>query len=274
GAVTGYVHPFLGENDPLDGTLGGGKGFIVDAALGTTDALEWSDSNLAGFYPLYAVWNNGLRVTATGGEDSISSLHRSKLVGSFRTYVYTGNQGLSMESWFDGLTRGRAMVSSGPLLELEAGSALPGDTVHLPAGGGEVQITGRLNSVTELEEVLLVCNGEEIEAFPVRGNGMSLAIDYQLEVNRSGWCHLRTEGDPAARGILDVDYAQAFTNPIWFQVGEQEIQNAASAEYALRWIDRLQELAEQWPGWRSQLEKDHVYGQFEQAREVYRKNLN
>ena len=83
GAVTGYVHPFLGENDPLSGTLGGGKGFIVDAALGTADALEWSDSNRAGFYPLYSVWNNGLKVTATGGEDSISSLHRSE---SFSTY--------------------------------------------------------------------------------------------------------------------------------------------------------------------------------------------
>ena len=88
GAITGYVHPFLGEEDPLEGNLGGGKGFMVDAALGTADALEWSDSATSGFYPLYAVWNSGLRVTATGGEDSISSLHRSKLIGSYRTYVY------------------------------------------------------------------------------------------------------------------------------------------------------------------------------------------
>ena len=39
---------------------------MVDAALGTTDAVEWSDAARAGFHPLYAVWNNGLRVTATG----------------------------------------------------------------------------------------------------------------------------------------------------------------------------------------------------------------
>ena len=114
GAITGYVHPYLGEADPLEGNLGGGKGFMVDAALGTTDALEWSDSATSGFYPLYAVWNNGLRVTATGGEDSISSLHRSKLLGSYRTYVYTGNLGLNMDAWFTGLKRGRAFVSSGP----------------------------------------------------------------------------------------------------------------------------------------------------------------
>lgn len=274
GAVTGYVHPFLGEEDPLNGTLGGGKGFIVDAALGTTDALEWSDSNRAGFFPLYAVWNNGLRVTATGGEDSISSLHRSKLVGSFRTYVYTGNQGLSMEAWFDGLTRGRAMVSSGPLLEMSIGTAIPGDTVELPAGGGTVSVSGRLRSITELDDVALVCNGIEVERFAIRGNGTSLDLNYELEITDSGWCHLRTEGDPRNRSMLDVAYAQAFTNPIWIKVGDNPVQDNDSANYALRWIDRLQELAEQWPGWRSQAEKTHVYGQFDEARAIYRSKLN
>ncbi len=44
GATVGYVHAFPGENDPLERGLGGGKGFIVDAALGTTDAVEWSDT--------------------------------------------------------------------------------------------------------------------------------------------------------------------------------------------------------------------------------------
>ncbi|MDP6414215.1 MAG: CehA/McbA family metallohydrolase [Gammaproteobacteria bacterium] len=274
GAVTGYVHPFLGENDPLLGNLGGGKGFIVDAALQTTDALEWSDANRAGFFPLYAVWNNGLKVTATGGEDSISSLHRSKLVGSVRTYVYTGNLGLSMESWFDGLKRGRAFVSSGPLLEMEVGSALPGDTVSLPASGGQVTITGRLRSVTTLEDLLLVCNGQEVERFPVRGDGTSLDITYELDIERSGWCHLRTEGNSEERFPMDVGYVQAFTNPVWFQVGDAPISNPESATYALQWIDKLQELAEAWPGWRSEAEKDHVFGQFDEARRVYRSKLN
>ncbi len=272
GAVTGYVHPFLGETDPLAGNLGGGKGFMVDAALGTADALEWSDANRAAFYPLYAAWNNGLRVTATGGEDSISSLHRSKLVGSVRTYVYTGNAGLTMEAWFDALKRGRAFVSSGPLLEMEIGTAMPGDTITLPAAGGEVTITGRLRSVTDLEELALVCNGEEVERFPLRRDPNSLDISYQHSITRSGWCHLRTEGIPENRFPMEVDYVQAFTNPIWFVVGDQPIRNPESAEYGMRWIDNLQSQAEAWPGWRSEAEKAHVFAQFEQARQVYRAN--
>ena len=274
GAVTGYVHPFLGENDPLLGNLGGGKGFIVDAALETADALEWSDANRAGFFPLYAVWNNGLRVIATGGEDSISSLHRSKLVGSVRTYVYTGNQGLDMHAWFEGLKRGRAFVSSGPLLEMQVENALLGDTVVLPSEGGEVTVNGQLRSVTQLQEVLLVCNGQLEERFPVQGNGRSLEISYELEVERSGWCHLRTEGNAEERFPMDVNYVQAFTNPIWFQVGNQPIRNSESTNYALQWIDKLQELAEAWPGWRSEAEKKHVYNQFEEARQVYRSKLD
>ena len=274
GAITGYVHPFLGEEDPLEGNLGGGKGFMVDAALGTADALEWSDSATSGFYPLYAVWNSGLRVTATGGEDSISSLHRSKLIGSYRTYIYTGNLGLDMDAWFNGLKRGRAFVSSGPLLEMQVGNSLPGDTVQLPANGGEVTISGRLRSITELEEVALVCNGELVETFPLRRNRNSLDISFEHSIQRSGWCHLRTEGERDQRFPFDVGYVQAFTNPIWFQVGDQPIRNPQSVDYAIRWIDKLQALADAWPGWRSDTEKAHVFAQFEEARQVYRSKLN
>lgn len=273
GAVTGYVHPFLGEIDPLEGSLGGGKGFVVDAALGATDALEWSDASTSGFYPLYAVWNSGLRITATGGEDSISSLHRSKLIGSFRTYVYTGSAGLSMEAWFDGLLKGRALVTSGPILEMAAGSSLPGDTIEFSDDRGTLNISGRLRSIVDVGSVKLVCNGELIEEIFLGENKRELNFDTNFEVRESGWCHLRTEGDAETRGYLDVRYPQAFTNPIWFSVDEKAIQNEEAVQYALEWIEKLEDLAAQWPGWRSEEERSHVFAQFEEARDVYRSTI-
>ncbi|MDT8321831.1 MAG: CehA/McbA family metallohydrolase [Xanthomonadales bacterium] len=270
GAVTGYVHPFLGDKDPIDEDLGYGRGFIVDAALGTSDALEWSDAQRAGFYPLYAVWNNGLKVTATGGEDSISSLHRSKLVGSMRTYVYTGDRGLSMEAWFDGLKQGHAFATSGPLLQFSINGAIPGETVELPAGGGSVTVSGTLRSITAVGRVLLYCNGELVKTFPLSGSATHLELTHPLDVQHSGWCHLRAEGSPANRFPLDMEYAQALTNPVWLQVGDEAIRDDASADYALAWIDRLEEMARAWPGWRSEAEQQHVFEQFEQARQVYR----
>ena len=270
GAVVGYVHAFTGEDDPLDSALGGGKGFIVDAALGTTDAVEWSDAARAGFHPLYAVWNNGLRVTAVGGEDSISDLHRSKLVGSVRTYVRTGPRGLDADAWFDALRAGRAFVSSGPLLELTIDGRGPGEEVTLPAGGGEVRIAGRVRSVTPLERVFLVCGGETATEVPLGVGGRSAAFTASRRVTAGGWCHLRAEGAPADRFPMDVTYVQAFTNPVWLRVGGRPVRDAAAAGYALRWIDKLQDMADAWPGWRSPRERARVFAQFDEAREVYR----
>ena len=273
GATVGYVHAFTGEDDPLDGNLEGGKGFIVDAALGTTDAVEWSDAARAGFFPLYAVWNNGLRVTATGGEDSISNLHRSKLVGSVRTYVHTGSRGLDMEAWFHGLRTGRAFVSSGPLLELTIDGQMPGENVTLPAEGGTVEIKGRVRSVTPLERVFLVCNGTTVYEAPLGENQQSSGFTLTHRTSDSEWCHLRAEGNPAERFPMDVSYVQGFTNPVWISVGNQPIRNAEAARYALQWIDTLQAMADAWPGWRAEDERTHVFAQFEDARDVYRQFL-
>jgi Tol biopolymer transport system component len=271
GATVGYVHAFGGEGDPLEGDLGGAKGYMVDAALGTTDGVEWSDASEAGFHPWYATLNNGLRVTATGGEDSISNLQRSKLVGSLRTYVYTGARGLTMDAWFEGLRYGHAFVSSGPLVELTVNGRIPGETVELPPSGGEVVIEARVRSITPLDRVFLVFNGETVEDVPLSSDRKSARMSKRLSVTRPGWYHLRAEGRPGERYPLDTGYAQAFTNPVWVTVSGREVRDRASAEYSIRWIDKLQQMAEAWPYWRSEKEKAHVFAQFEEARAIYRK---
>jgi TolB protein len=280
GATVGYVHAFgtqtqdrSGGSDPLNANLGGAKGFIVDAALGATDAVEWSDAGTAGFYPWYAVLNNGLRVTAVGGEDSISSMHATKLVGSSRTYVHTGDRGLDAHAWFEGLRNGRAFVSSGPLVELTVNGRVPGEEVALPAPG-EVALEARVRSIVPLERVTLVFNGEPVETFPLSPDRTSADVVKRLRVERSGWFHLRAEGRREERYPLDTAFAQGFTNPVWVSVGGRPVRHRASAEYCLKWIDKLQQLADAWPGWRSQKEKDHVYAQFDEARAVYRKLLH
>jgi Tol biopolymer transport system component len=273
GASVGYVHAFTGERDPLETTLGAGKGTMVDAALGTTDAIEWSAANRGGFFPLYAIWNNGLKVTAVGGEDSISNLHISKLVGSHRTYVYTGARGLDMTAWLDGMRAGRAFVTNGPLVELTVDGRLPGDTVPLAAAGARVRIDARVQSIVPLETATLYFNGQPIEEIPLSADRTSAALSTSLPVSRSGWFHLRAEGRPADRFPLDTGYPQGFTNPVWVAVNGSPVRDRAAAEYGLKWIDRLQQLADAWPGWRSQKEKDHVYAQFDQARDVYRERL-
>jgi hypothetical protein len=269
-ATTGYVHSFSGERDPLENDLGQGKGFIVDAALGTTDGIEWSFSWRAPFHPWYAVLNNGLRVTATGGEDSMSDLHISKLVGSARTYVYTGDRGLQVDPWLEGIRTGRTFVTTGPLLDVRIDGKIPGEEIRLPAGGGTVELSVWLRSITPLETVRLIGNGHVVQELPLGSDRRTVDVRTTLEVTTSGWYHVRAEGTREESHPLDTGYAQAFTSPIWITVGNQPVRDLESAQYAIDWIDQLEAQAATHPGWRSAREKDHVLAQFEEARAIYR----
>jgi hypothetical protein len=267
GAYTGYVHSFY-SGDPLESGLGGAKGFMVDAALATTDAVEWSTSQ-DGWPPLYAAWNNGLKVTLVGGEDSISSLHTTPLVGSVRTYVKIPDDEFTMEAWLEGMRNQHAFFSNGPLVEFELDGRIPGETIALEAGE-EVIARLEVNSITPLERAEVVFNGEVIASIPFSGDGTHLSFERSFRPAESGWFHVRVNGARGESFPMDIAWVQAATNPIWVTVDGAPIRSVESADYALAWIDRLQEMAEAWPHWRSQAEKDHVYAQFDEAREIYR----
>jgi len=267
GAWTGYVHSFFND-DPLEGGLGGAKGFIVDAALMTADAVEWSTSQ-NGWPPLYAAWSNGLRPTLVGGEDSISNLHTTPLVGSVRTYVHVKDNELTMESWLDGMKNGHAFMSNGPIVQFEINGKIPGQTISL-SSGQSVIASLEVTSVTPLEQAEIVFNGAVIASIPFTGERTSLSFERSFQPNESGWYHVRVNGSQGESFPMDIDWVQAATNPIWVQVDGAPVRSVEAADYALAWIDKLQLMAEIWPYWRSDMEKDHVYGQFDEARDVYR----
>src|SRR5438045_3279874 len=85
----------------------------------------------------------------------------------------------------------------------------------------------------------------------------------------SGWFSLAAEG-ALAEGA-DGAFPQAATNAIRVYAGDKKIRNRESAEYFIRWIDKLQGIAAKSTGWRSQIEKDHVFAQFDEARRVYQR---
>jgi TolB protein len=270
GGITSYVHAFSGEGDPMQAGLGIGKAFPVDAALGLVDTLEWAAASRGSFVPWYAALNNGLRVAAIGGEDSITNLHISRLVGCVRTYVYLGDKPLTPAAWWEAARAGRSFVTTGPLVELTVGGERPGGTVFLPASGS-VEVSVRVRSITPLQRVQLVVNGESLEQIPLDPTRTRVDWTGSVPIPRSGWVHVRAEGLPAERAPLDAIYAQAFTNPVWIRVGEQPVRDAAAAKYFLQWIDRLQIMADAWPGWTSAEERAHVFGQFDQARAIYKR---
>lgn len=266
GAVTGYVHPFAGDADPLETGLGVAKGFPVDAALGTTHCLEWSNSSRAELAVWHHALNNDLRITPTGGEDSISNLHNSKLVGSVRTYAYLGSN-VSGPAFVDALKVGKTFFTSGPLLDLKINGKIPGEEIKLPASGGTISLTANVMSVTPLTKAVIYNNGKILKEIPLSADKLSATLTEKIPVTGSGWFTIYTEGAPTP--FLDTTYPQASTNAIRVYVGDQKIRNKESAEYFIKWIDKLHDMADVWAMWRSQKEKDHVYVQFKEARAIY-----
>ena len=276
GAVTGYVHPWPNDTDPLDTDLGVGKGFPVDLALGVVDAYEWSNASRGQLQVWHHALNNDLRVAPTGGEDSISNLHISKPLGSLRTYAHFGGAPFTVASWLKTLREGRTYFTGGPLLEFTVSDKLPGGEVRLPPGGGSVRMQARVWSIAPLSKVVVYRNGVVFKEVPVdtkhwsvRANKPCAELDMTVEVDRSGWYSLYAEGP--ASDLLDVRFPQAATNAIRVYVGDEKIRDRVSAEYFVRWIDKLSSMADRWPWWRSQKERDHVFAQFDEARRVYQR---
>jgi TolB protein len=268
GALGGYVHPW--SQDPTTSGYGVARGFPVDAALGALDFLEvltWSYSYTNTAKVWHRALNCGFKIPATAGEDSIVSLHASRLIGASRMYVYLGPK-LTWDGWVDGIRHGRTFVTNGPLLEFEVNGELPGAEIHLPAAGGAVEINARLDSFVPLDRMEILFNGAVIENVPLTNGGKQGAVRRRIPVTRSGWLTLRGISDQGRFPVDDV-YVVGETSPVYVYCGAQPIRSREDAEYFIRWIDDITRQAEAHPGWRSERERKHVLEQFAEARRVF-----
>ncbi len=274
GALGAYVHPYDGDEDPLETDLGTAKGFPVDAALGTLAYHEQSNASWAAYRVWHHALNNGFRIPLAGGEDSMSDLRKTSIMGQLRTYAYLGSD-LTWSNWIKAIGQGRSFVTNGPLLKLFVNDRMSGEEVHLPVEGGTLQIRGTVQSIVPLDDLDLVINGEAVPLGPLSGyrdpdgEGTLFSFTRELKITESSWITLQAS---ASGGIHPVDgaFPQATTNPIWILVGDQPVRSEASADYFMRWIDKLTQMALSHPGWRSQKEKEHVLGQFQEAHTIYK----
>jgi Tol biopolymer transport system component len=269
GGIGAYVHPYSGARDPIETTLGTAKAFPVDVALESVSYHElWSQN--AGDAPLtvwYRLLNTGFRVPVTGGEDSISNLHDIELVGSVRGYFHLAGQPLTWGNWMKALLAGRGFVTNGPLIEFTVDNKMPGEEVAM-SSAGRVVARVAVSSIAPLERVEVIRNGEVVHsASPARQSRLSV-FEVPLLMSQSGWLSVRAIG---ANRTFPVENTrpQAVTNPVYVIVGGRPIRDRASAEYFVKWIDRLTQMAAEHPGWRSDREKAHVMAQFAEARAIY-----
>lgn len=274
GALGAYVHPYWGSEDPLETNLGVAKAFPVDLALGTVDYHELvSGAGWAAYHVWHQALRNGFDIPAVGGEDAISSLHRTAIVGQMRAYAHMP-EGLSWDAWLEAIKSGAMFVTNGPLLRMEVGGQRMGSTIRLDGDAQSIRVTGTIDSIVPLDRAELVMPDTTIGLGPLpQGpDGTRFSFTREILIRQSSWITLQTAASSPIHPI-DDRFPQATTNPVWIILNDEPVRSSKAADYFIRWIDKLSAMADAHPGWRSDEERTHVLGEFAQARRVYESRL-
>lgn len=165
---------------------------------GDVDALEMTAwGNLYGGIDPYSLsdWyrylNCGYLVAAVGGTDKMSA---NTAVGTVRTYArISPDQPFTYDNWKEAVRRAETFVTYGPLIEFAVEGRPPGGRIHMPEGGGAVDVTWQVASITiPVSRVELVVNGEireSVATAPDQASG-----SWRVRVDESAWLALLVRG--------------------------------------------------------------------------------
>ncbi|MGA3178009.1 MAG: CehA/McbA family metallohydrolase [Candidatus Acidiferrum sp.] len=273
GALVGAVHPFDEVPDPFAKPAQRITDELpVDVALGKLDYMEivgFSDHKSTA-----AVWhkllNLGFRLPAGGGTDATADYAAPirGQVGFDRTYVWTPSWPASIDTWMDGLKKGRTFATNGPLIEFKLGGAMVGSELKFDAAQAGVSFTAKLRSIVPVDHLEVVCNGKVAQELKLGGARDTADVTGTIALNESGWCVLRAWSGKAEYPVLD-NYAYATTSPVYVTIGGKRAYSREDAAYFKAWIDRTIEVTEKYPDWNSAAEKDLVMKRLREARAVY-----
>lgn len=228
GGMAGYAHQAE--------SFHGYRGLMLDGLRRKVDFLELlqfcvsEDPLLLRHY--YHLLDLGYAVTAVAGSDfpwcgkhhDHGRPERNARIGNARFYTQI-SRALSYVAWRNALRKGHTFVSSGPMLDLKANDAIPGDTLQVKKGARvkiSVHAYGHPKQVP-LQRLELVRHGQVIaSAKPQEGNSQSsahLSIETTLTADDGFWI--------AARSYAKADQA-AHTTPVYVSVNNSGFHNKAT----------------------------------------------
>ena len=269
--LAGYAHLFSQPPDPTsDAKLT--HELPVDVALGKVDYYELLDSGDA--KSSAAVWykllNLGFRIPLAAGSGVVTGYASTRgPVGLDRVYVRVPGGPFKMDSWFDGLKRGRSFVTNGPLLRFTLAGQTIGGELKIPARQS-ARFTASMRSIVPVDHLEVVCNGEVAINVPMNKTHDSSDASGRLYLGRSGWCVLRAWSEKPEDPILE-GYPYATTSPIYVTVADAKPSAPEDGKYFLDWIDRVTANTQSNPGFKTEAQKSEVLKLLEGARAIYEK---
>jgi Tol biopolymer transport system component len=273
GALVGAVHPFDEVPDPFAKPAQRITDELpVDVALGKLDYMEivgFSDHKSTAEV-WYKLLNLGFRIPAGGGTDATTDYAAPirGQVGFDRVYVWTPSWPAPIESFMDGLKRGRTFATNGPLVEFKLGGEMVGSELKFDAPQSAVPFTAKLRSIVPADHLEIVCNGRVVQSLLLDGAKDSADMKGTIPLKESGWCVLRAWSEKAEYPVMDK-YTYATTSPVYVTIGGKRAYSKQDADYFQAWIDRTIEATDAYPDWNSAEEKKLVMGRLREARRVY-----
>jgi len=173
----------------------------ADIVLGVVNAIEMMTHNPLnpkmiqispyGLADWYRYLNLGYQIPVVGGSDKMTA---GALLGGIRTYAHMGDREFTYASWMEAVRAGNTFVTVGPLAAMTVDGVAPGGQLHLPAGGGTVDVTWKVESaMLPVEQVEIVEGGFTAEQVNLGGK-MAAEGSAAIPIAGSTWIALRVRG--------------------------------------------------------------------------------
>ncbi len=221
----------------------------------------------------YRFLNCGFKLAATGG--SAMGVMPVPL-GYSRTYAKLDGP-LTEANYLDAIHAGRTFATSGPILTLTADGLGCGSQIRYSMNAGKpadrvagkpISVRAELRSIQPVDSLELIANAKVIKKLDLKSRSPSPVLEELIvsafEPQRSGWV--------AARAIFtgpDGHLRQAHTSPVYITVDGKPTASKANAEYMIRWIDRLLQVADKPGRYKTDTERSQVQALYQQARQKY-----
>lgn len=193
-------------------------------------APNFGQINPYGVADWYRYLNLGYHVPVVGGSDKMAA---SSLLGGIRTYAHLGERDFSYENWMEAVKSGNTFVTVGPLAELLVEGVAPGGRIELPAGGGTLNVTWRVESVSlPIEQVEIVVGGFVAGQANVNGT-LTATGNATVPVTESTWVALRVRGSYRGK----PEEIAAHTSAVMVIVGGQPLFAPKDATAVLEQIE-------------------------------------
>lgn len=187
----------------------------------------------------YRYLNLGYHLPVVGGSDKMGA---NILLGGIRTYTHLGEREFTYANWMAAIKAGNTFVTVGPLVEFAVEGLHPGQCLRLPASGGRVTTSWRVESAgLPIERVEIVVGGLAADQSEVGGQRVASG-HLAVEVAASTWIAARVRG--SYRGVRG-DLA-AHTSAVQVLVGDAPIfahldalQILAQLEGVVAYLDTL-----------------------------------